>query len=538
MVLNPLQKNEITLDEIYAAIRIRCARDFELFCTIFFGEYTKYPYNKFHKDCFEDYSKGRVVNFSCDGAPRGYAKSTVKVLFKPIHDICYGLEKYILFISATEPQAVQKLKDIRREIFNNEFLCDVYGISFNTKKVGAQSFEVTSDSGQCLLQAVGAGTEMRGFRYGAYRPTKIILDDVEDSEEVQNEELRNKLEDWFKEVVSKLGSNDTIIEVVGTVLHKDSLLKRLGKNPAFRSRIYKSVISWAEDTKLWEEWKSIYQNIENDKRAEDAAKFFEEHKEKMLKGSEVLWPEKEPYDYLMRELVETGRRAFMKEKQNDPIGSEDSLFDTIWWYREDEKRQGIVIERTGVFIPYNDLYSYGAIDPATGVSKGKNIDFTCIVGGYKDLRGRLFLHRDFTRKAKPSEYIKHIFDFNDLMKFDKFVVEENLFRSLLLENIVREKRAIEIDRKAQGNKDWSIKVNFYEILNRDKKDKRIFTLEPKVNNGWILFNRALSEEFVNQFLDFPKADHDDAPDAVEMLWGLVNNRYKPSPLDINVMGSV
>jgi len=45
----------------------------------------------------------------------------------------------------------------------------------------------------------------------------------------------------------------------------------------------------------------------------------------------------------------------------------------------------------------------------------------------------------------------------------------------------------------------------------------------------------LSAPFKNMFRDFPFADHDDAPDAVEILWNLIHNRYKPSAMNVNVM---
>ena len=475
-----------------------------------------------------------------DGAPRGYAKSTIKTMFKPIHDVCYGNEKYILFISATKPQAVQKLKDIRRELLNNRLLSDIYGIQFSSKVLGAESFEVSCEGSSMLLQAVGAGTEMRGFRYGESRPTKIILDDVEDSEAIHNEDLRDKLRDWYYEVVSKLGDIGTNIELVGTVLHRDSLLMKLLKNPAYTAKVYKAVISWAKNEHLWDEWKEIYSDIENDQRSVDADKFFKDNQEAMLEGTKVLWPEKEPYDYLMKEMVETGRRAFMKEKQNSPMPSDHSLFDRIHWYREDKDRGGFIIESNGAFISYKEMRAYGAMDPATGESKSKKkgkLDFTCILSGMKDNKGRLFVHRDFTRRAKPDVYISQIFEHHLEMDYEKFAVEYNLYRNLLMENIIRERKRIEEERRKAGNTDWGIKVPFYDIQQNEKKEKRIFTLEPKVNNGWILFNRTLSMNFMTMLQEFPFGDHDDGPDALEMLWSLCNNRYKSQPVSLNPMGS-
>ena len=125
------------------------------------------------------------------------------------------------------------------------------------------------------------------------------------------------------------------------------------------------------------------------------------------------------------------------------------------------------------------------------------------------------------------------------MQFEKFGVENNLYRGLLIENIVRERKRIEAERKKKDVKNWGVRIPFYEIENRENKVKRIYTLEPKVNNGWILLNRALSAEFVEQLSYFPSKEvHDDGPDCLEMLWGMVNNRYKASPLNIEAVGSI
>lgn len=519
---------------------MRGENDLEFFTQAFFAHYCAYPFNAFHRDSFEDYRRPSRASKSVGIAPRGYAKSTIKALIKLVHDVCYKKEKFIVIISANEALAIGKLKDVRREFLNNELLLDFFNISFERKNPGETAFTVFCDKHPVSFLAVGAGTEVRGLRVGEARPTKIVLDDVEDTEEVQNSEIRQKVRDWYFEVVRQLGSNDTNIEIVGTVLHQDSLLKNLQVNPAYSTRLYKAVITWAENQKLWDQWTKIYTNIDNDQRAIEADSFFAQHRIEMLKGSQVLWPEKEPYDYLIKEMIEVGRKSFMKEKQNDPISDEECLFDELWWYYEDESRGGFVIEKTGAFVPYDDIVeTIGTIDPATGDSKkdASRIDFSCIPGGKIDTKGRLFVHRDWTKRAKPTQFIKEIFHMHEELKFDRFAVEMNLYRNLLMENIVSERKAREAERKKLGIAGWGMKIPFYEVENREKKEKRIFTLEPKVNHGWILFNRTLSREFVDQVMGYPKAEHDDAPDALEMLWGLANNKYTASPISIDAMGA-
>jgi predicted phage terminase large subunit-like protein len=385
-----------------------------------------------------------------------------------------------------------------------------------------------------MFQAYGSGAEIRGIRFGPHRPSKVILDDAEHSEEVHNEELRAKKEDWFKQVISKIGNNRTNIEVVGTVLHKQSLLSSLFKNPAYRARMYKAVVSWAEREDLWEKWRTIYGNLDDDERMAKSDAFYAEHETELLRGAEVLWPERESYLDLMKEMFELGRKAFMKELQNEPIASDQALFDTMHWYVETP--DGFLIEKTGVLIPWKDLSEpFGALDPATGQTKpkvGRLGDFTALLIGRVDKRGRVFVHTDWTKRAAPTKWIGAIFDLWDIFKFERFAVETNLYRNLLLPNIGTEKERRERERKEAKIADWQYRIKFYDVVQTDNKVKRIYTLEPKVENAYILFNKTLSAEFRNQMESFPLGEHDDAPDALEMLWSLANGRYTMSSLSL------
>jgi hypothetical protein len=448
------------------------------------------------------------------------------------------LEKYIVIFSNGDPQALGKLRDIRTELLTNTLLVSDYRIRFLRKQVAEGSFEAFAGEHSCKFEAYGTGSQVRGIRHGAHRPTKIIFDDVEHSSEVENEAIRSKYATWYREDITKLGDENTSIEGVGTILHKKALLVELIDNPMYDSRVYKSVISWSEREDLWEKWRGLLTDLEYDKpeRLARANRYYEENKEAMLQGTQVLWPEKNPYVELMKELVEDGRRAFMKERQNTPLGSDEKLFERLHWYHETEHegKRGFVIESSGLFIPMNIMQAYGVLDPATGQTKskpGKKGDFACLLTGLHDPRGRLFAHSDWTKRAPPSKQIEQMFVQHDEWQYEKFGVETNLYRNLLLPNIVAARKAIEQERKKL------IKLPLYDIEAIENKHKRIYTLEPKITNGYILFNRNLSQEFMGQLDDFPNAEHDDGPDALEMLYGLVNNRYKTSAVDASVMGT-
>lgn len=528
-----------------AIIWARCATDLELFAYTYFPHYCTLAFNDLHRDVFSVVSFGERSVRRVRAAPRGYAKSTLTALIKPIHDVCYGLEAFIVIFSNTEGQAIQKLRDIRSEILTNARLIADYGIGFESKRPGETNYVVRCGDHRCLFQGYGAATEVRGIRFGAKRPSKVVVDDGEHSEEVLNEAIRTKYEDWMFQVVSKIGDTQTNIEVIGTVLHPESLLKKLLSNPAYESKLYRAVISWSERQNLWDQWTKVYTDLDDAERKERADAFYRANEPAMLQGTRVLWPEKESYLYLMKELIETGRRAFFKEKQNDPIGGDQVLFERFHWYREEPG--GLRIESNNVLIPWDRLKdkdgrwlaAHAALDPATGQTKakaGKTGDYAALMTGLalpttgRERRNRLLVHHDWVKHAGPSKWISQVFSSHEEFGYQKVAVETNLYRDLLLPNFEAERKVWQEKLKKE------IRVPFYDVVNTENKEKRIYTLEPMVTHGWILFNRALSETFRRQMESFPLGDHDDGPDALEMLWGLVNGRYRAAGLTLNQGG--
>ena len=108
------------------------------------------------------------------------------------------------------------------------------------------------DNFQIKVQAVSSKKEIRGIRFRQHRPTKVLLDDWEHSQEVESEELREKYERTFREVFCKIGNKETNMEVIGTILHKKSLLSNIIKRLDFDSTIYPAILDWSERSDLWQ----------------------------------------------------------------------------------------------------------------------------------------------------------------------------------------------------------------------------------------------------------------------------------------------
>ncbi len=514
----------------------RCMEDFELFCTIFFAHYKTRPFCDMHRNQFNSYRYGEIGVKRVDAAPRGYAKSTIKALFRVVWDICYHQERYIIITSNTEDQSIQKIKDVRTELIENDLLIAVYGAFFSSNIISSKSFTTVNNGHKTYIEAAGSKKELRGRRFGTDRPTKIVVDDFEHSLEVESEIVRDKTKKIFYEVFARLGTKETNIEVVGTVLHRKSLLSDLLNNPGYERNVYKSIISWSKRDDLWDKWTGIYTNLDDKKHIIKAQKFYEKNTKQMLKGTKVLWPEHESYLDLMQEIIHYGRRTFFKEKQNSPISDEEKIFNPESIRKFVDFGDYLEICHNKVKIPKRDLIAYGAVDPATGQKKpniGSRGDFTCLLTGFVDDMGRLFVYHDLTKRIPPSSYIKAMLDYHEEFNYRQFGVEINLFRNLLTTNIRDEeerrhetrhkKRRLKYRESRKAGRRERLPI--VEIDQDENKEKRIYTIEPKVEHGWIYFNKSLSTEFLDQLYDFPKGDHDDAPDALEMLWSLTHHGY-------------
>lgn len=86
---------------------------------------------------------------------------------------------------------------------------------------------------------------------------------------------------------------------------------------------------------------------------------------------------------------------------------------------------------------------------------------------------------------------------------DKFVIEANLFPELLLKTV-----------REQAYKE-NVVAPFKEIRNTRNKELRIFGMETYITTGTILFSRK-DTILLDQLKYFPRGDHDDGPDALEM----------------------
>ena len=169
-------------------------------------------------------------------APRGEAKSTFVSLFFVLWAVLTGRKHYILIIADALEQAASLLGAVKDELEFNEALKQDFPGAAGKGHVWNVGTVVTP--GNVKIQALGAGKRMRGLRHGPHRPDLIVLDDLENDENVDKPEQRDKLQSWLQKTVLNLGAADGSMDVVyvGTLLHYDSVLARTLRKPLWKAR--------------------------------------------------------------------------------------------------------------------------------------------------------------------------------------------------------------------------------------------------------------------------------------------------------------
>ncbi len=357
------------------------------------------------------------------------------------------------------------------------------------------------------MTALSAGQKIRGRRNQQHRPTLIILDDIENDQNTQSPESREKLYDWFTKAVMKAGSKDTNVIFVGTIQHDDCLLARFTKDeiPGWQKRVYKAVISFAKREDLWARWATFYHGQSmygEDIGPKAGQEFFKDNQKEMLEGVEVLWAEREPYYDLMVMREEEGEASFNSEKQNSPTDLKEAVFklDKVQYWDDAYKSEEELINTLG-----EKLSFYMGCDPSLG-KQGKRGDFSAIivVAKYSET-GRIYVLVADIAKRIPENFVSTVISHAEFYKrVRKVFIESNQFQELLVRDI-----------EEKSFKD-GVSLKIARVTHSYDKVARIQSLEPWVNGGKILFFHS-QRQLIDQLTHFPGGAHDDGPDALEMV---------------------
>lgn len=420
-------------------------------------------------------------------APRGEAKSTIVTQLSSLWCLVTQKKRYILLVMDSIDQAYPMLEAIKSELeFNQRLRIDFPEIA----GVGRvwQSGTIITKANQ-KVQVAGSGKKLRGLRHGAYRPDLVVLDDIENDEQVRSPEQRDKLHNWLKKTVLPLGSADGKLDVIyiGTILHYDSVLNRTLHSKAWNTAHFKAVLKMPDNMALWDKWEHFY--LTEGEAVADA--FYFANQAAMDSGAVVSWAAR-PILALMKIRARDGHATFDSEYQNDPVSGDDAIFaNSLQYWTEGD-------------LP-DDLIYFGAVDPSLGKSGASRDPSAILVGGYSRKTGKLYVLEAQIKKRLPDLIIEDVIRFQLQYRCHRWFGEGVQFQEFLNSEIAKRSASRGIPVPIT-----SVKPNTDKLL-------RIESLQPHIANGLILLHRSQST-LESQLRHFPKADHDDGPDALEMLW--------------------
>lgn len=295
----------------------------------------RHPTPEFHIDIDDDLIN---VKRGVWRAPRSYAKTTkirnyiscLACNYKRIKRGDFpGLFPHsrVRLISCAGAKARETLMQVRDVLDYNPNVVAEYGKLEGEK--WTEDHLITSDGFE--VTAAGRGAQVRGFR-----PTLLLLDDLDDDEEVQSDERLEKAFTWFdKAVYNTLDEDDYQCFVIGTTLEEVSLLNYIADKPSFEDHTLQAYIGGIQEP-----------------------------------GRE-LWPSKWPHDKLVKREADIGRRAFMSEFMNVPQPSESPIFERHWFkpYEPDSAMFQKLLDRS--------MFTIECCDPA--ISRKDGADYSALV---------------------------------------------------------------------------------------------------------------------------------------------------------------
>ena len=473
----------------------RVQHDYQYFCQTYFPHYVPTPhFSQFHQFIFKRLPE--IIDGDKDGrevhmAPRGEAKSTYETQLGSLWCIVTGRKHLIGIIMNTLEQAAEMLESIKAELDTNPRLLNDFPDSTGQGRVWQATTAITTSN--VKIRIGGTGKKLRGMKHGPYRPDLIFLDDLENDDNVKKKEQRDKIRKYVLTAVLGLAPPTGGMDVfwVGTSLHYNAAINQVASAPGWRKRVFRAIMRWPDNMKLWEEWANIYTRLGTDEEREaaeqEARQFYEAHSADMDKGAEVSWPQVRNLYRLMC-IRATDHDAFSQEYQNEAGNDDNAPFkDVQFWVNR-----------------LDDWLFFGAIDPSLG-NRGKKGDPSAILVGGLDRKTMTLsvVEADIQRRA-PDLIISRAIELQIEFKCLAWAIETVQFQAFLCSELIK--------RAAQAG----IAFPAVAVIPHTDKDLRIMSLQPHVRNGLILLNRNQTT-LINQVKYYPEADHDDGPDALEML---------------------
>lgn len=434
----------------------------------FLPHYLRDETPEFHRDLIRKFFTNKNEFTAC---PRGFGKTTINQLCISF-SVANNLDTFIVIIEKSFTEASEVLFAIADEFRTNPMLRQVYGDLVKANEFGVISDKNKDAQGDVLingvrLRAKGFNAPIRGLKSKEWRPSRIIVDDVEEDTHIQNDEQRRKYRENFSQGIIPAIDIGGSIKVTGTILHQDSLLK--GLIDQFKGSTY---------------------------QASDPSDF----------TKDLLWENRWTTELLLKkkeemEMEGKGASKFFQEYYNLPTSDETRAFKWEWL-------QKVFTEED---IKLRALGRYITIDVADSKKQGTDYTGVCIVDW--DSENNWFIQYTKRYKVNSKELVDLILELWQFWKPVKIGVEKSAFEDQV-------KPWLKIVSEEKG-----LFPSVCELpdLGRSKNDRIRGALVGRFESGKVWFKKDSKDDqakLKGELYDFPTAKNDDLSDALAYIQDL------------------
>lgn len=417
-------------------------------------------------------------------ASRGMSKTTLVDVYNVLYWAYlgkkpgFGVVNYVLLIMDTVAQVGSVMEHILMILDDNELLKKYVQVTRSRGGDDPTIELINSNGDKFIIKGRGAGQKLRGVKAKGKRPNIILIDDLENDENVESKDSREKLRNWFfNALLPSVDPNRFEVIMIGTPLHEDSVLNNVTES---------------------DEWSAIKLPAADVYPPEPGTKL-------MSAWSDRFTPEF--LNRTMRMYTDLGKRnSFFQEYMLEVVSPENRLFDLSCLNYWDEEEYADKVKGLSFYI---------SVDLA--ISEKDYADYTAItVVGVNRNNHWFVLHMDYGRYS-PDKTIGKIMQLARMYSNASLVIEKGTLylgiKKLLQSEMLNSNTFFNIQEVARGTSKLSV----------------IKTLEPRVNIGklWLPKNtyKKQVEELKHQMSmvtnDSIKAKHDDLLDTLGQL-GLVD----------------
>jgi len=431
----------------------------------------------FHHIMMEE---AKTNKFLAIAAPRGSSKTTIVGFVYPIHQICFKQKRFIVYISNTFKQATMMLSTIKSEIKENEQIKAAYPIEI-TKDAEDVAIFRHADGFETMVICLGADQmgNIRGRKFGAYRPDLILGDDIENDELVRSPERRLKLQEDFDNAVLPAGDIETQYFVVGTILHDDSLLAKLMSKNEYH-----------------EFEKVFFQGLYRDKETGEQYS---------------LWDKKMTVEWLL-DYKKHKPHTFAREIQNNPSASGTEEIDKRdFRYWRIENMNYMLFDNEGNIKAKGELSTCkAAIACDLAWEDKQESDYTAIVPVYLTPQSDILVEEFVCKKGvKPDEFEEILFNMEERLRAITNSTVPIGFEKAKLEKVMKWflKQAMRRRNKFLMLKDLN--------CSKEKIERIVTVLQPRYSQHTIYHKRGMGD-LETQLIRIRSTAHDDLADALGM----------------------